>query len=163
MRRGSIYPDPNSPSYSDVHLTRKSEYALRGLAYFIPLQRGTRVPLAEVAAAQQLPTTFLAKIFQDLARHGVLEADRGPGRGYRLHRAPSEVRLREVVEATEGPMALKRCLLWGNDCGESEPCPLHHRLVEFRSRLDGVLDGVTLADYAKGSAHGQSRQWGATS
>ena len=135
-----------------MHLTKKSIYALAGLAYLVSRERGATVPLAEVAEAQALPATFLAKIFQELARHGVLEADRGRGSGYTLRRAPSDVRVREVVEAVEGPMALKQCLLWSNECGESEPCPLHYRLEQIHAQLDDVLNEVTLAECAGMSA-----------
>lgn len=146
-----------------MHLTKKSKYALLGLAYLVSRDRGTTVSLAEVAEAQALPATFLAKIFQELARHGVLEADRGRGSGYMLSRAPAEVRVREVVEAVEGPMALKQCLLWSNDCGEEDPCPLHYRLEQFHAQLDDVLNEITLADYANKTAHVKSQKRGATS
>ena len=146
-----------------MHLTKKSKYALLGLAYLVSREQGTSVPLAQVAEAQALPATFLAKIFQELARHGVLEADRGRGSGYMLRRAPSDIRVREVVEAIEGPMALKRCLLWSNDCSESDPCPLHYRLEQFHAQLDDVLNEVTLAEYADMSAHVKSQKRGATS
>ena len=71
--------------------------------------------------------------------------------------------VREVVEAVEGPMALKQCLLWSNDCGEEDPCPLHYRLEQFHAQLDDVLNEVTLADYANKTAHVKSQKRGATS
>lgn len=146
-----------------MHLTKKSKYALLGLAYLVSRERGTSVPLTEIAEAQALPATFLAKIFQDLARHGVLQADRGRGSGYMLRRSPADVRVREVVEAVEGPMALKQCLLWSNDCGESEPCPLHYRLEQFHAQLDDVLNELTLAEYADTSAQVKFQKREATS
>ena len=136
-----------------MNLTRESEYALKGLARLATYPIGTTVPMAEIAAEQQLPTTFLAKIFQKLARHGLLDADRGRGSGYTLCGAPSDIRVRDVLEAIEGPLALKRCLLWSGHCSESEPCPLHHRLKPFRSQLDQMLNEVTLAEYVEVSLH----------
>ena len=94
-----------------MNLTRESEYALKGLAWLAKYPVGTTVPMAEIAAEQQLPTTFLAKIFLKLARHSLLDADRGRGSGYRLRGEPSGIRVRDVLEAVEGPTALKRCLL----------------------------------------------------
>ncbi len=132
-----------------MNLTRESEYALKGLARLATYPVGTTVPMAEIAAEQQLPTTFLAKIFQKLARHGLLDADRGRGSGYTLRGAPSDIRVRDILEAIEGPMALKQCLLWSGHCSESEPCPLHHRLKCVRSQLDEVLNEVTLAEYVE--------------
>ncbi len=132
-----------------MNLTRESEYALKGLARLAAYPAGTMVPMAEIAAEQQLPATFLAKIFQKLARHGLLDADRGRGSGYMLRGEPSSIRVRDVLEAVEGPMALKRCLLWTGHCSETEPCPLHYRLKSFRSQLDQMLNEVTLAEYVE--------------
>jgi Rrf2 family protein len=139
-----------------VNLTKESEYALKGLALLARHPPGEVVSLAEIAEVQQLPSTFLAKIFQKLARHGLLEAERGRGSGYTLREAPAGIRVRDVLEAIEGPLALKRCVLWAGTCSESDPCPLHHRLKEFRSQVDRVLDEVTLAEYAEVSIHGKS-------
>jgi len=136
-----------------LNLTRESEYALKGLAVLAMRPVGDVVPLAEIAEVQQLPGTFLAKIFQKLARHGLLEADRGRGSGYMLRGAPSGIRIRDVLEAVEGPMALKRCLLWTGHCSETEPCPLHHRLEPLRTQLDQMLNEVTLAEYVEVSLH----------
>ena len=80
-----------------------------------------------------------------------------------LRRSPADVRVREVVEAVEGPMALKQCLLWSNDCGESEPCPLHYRLEQFHAQLDDVLNELTLAEYADTSAQVKFQKREATS
>ena len=132
-----------------MNLTRESEYALKGLARLATYPVGTTVPMAEIAAEQQLPTTFLAKIFQKLARHGLLEAERGRGSGYMLSREPAGIGVREILEAVEGSMALKQCLLWSGHCSESEPCPLHYRLKCVRSQLDEVLNEVTLAEYVE--------------
>ena len=136
-----------------MNLTRESEYALKGMAWLAMRPPGDVVPLAEIAEVQKLPTTFLAKIFQKLARHGLLDADRGRGSGYMLRGEPSDIRVRDVLEAVEGPMALKRCLLWTGHCSETEPCPLHHRLKPLRSQLDQMLNEVTLAEYAEVSLH----------
>ncbi len=70
-----------------------------------------------------------------------------------LRGTPGGIRIRDVLEAVEGPMALKRCLLWTGHCSETEPCPLHYRLRTFRSQLDQMLNEVTLAEYVEVSLH----------
>ncbi len=105
-----------------MNLTRESEYALKGLAWLAKHPPGNVVPLVEIAEVQQLPSTFLAKIFQKLVRHGLLESDRGRGSGYTLRGAASDIRVRDILEAIEGPMALKQCLLWsGHPTGRGSP------------------------------------------
>jgi Rrf2 family protein len=134
-----------------VKLTRESEYALRGLVRLASYPPGALVSHSEIAEAEQLPPAFLAKIFQKLARHGVLLVERGRGSGYTLRASPEATRVRDVLEAVEGPQALDRCLLWGRHCSETAPCPLHHRLKPLRARLDEVLSETTLADFANGT------------
>jgi Rrf2 family protein len=130
-----------------MNLTRESEYALRGLARLGTYPPGSMVPHSVIAEAEHLPPTFLAKIFQKLARHGVLEAERGRGSGYALRDLPAATRLSDIFEAVEGPEALKRCLLWGGHCTDTTPCPLHNRLRPLHDRLDAVLNDLTLADF----------------
>ena len=122
-----------------------------GMACLAAYPPGVTVSLAEIAQSQQLPSTFLAKIFQKLSRHGLLEAERGRGSGYALSRDAGSIRIRDIVEAVEGPLALEQCLLWGGHCNDKEPCPLHGRLQSLRHQLDAILDEITLADYVNES------------
>lgn len=136
-----------------MHLTRQSEYALLGLAVLADEPPGSIVSLARVAEVHRLPSTFLAKIFQKLARHGLLTSVRGPGRGYALVRDPASITLREILEAVEGPAVFQRCLLWPGHCADENPCPLHHRLQELVGEIESLLDRITLADYVVDSDH----------
>jgi Rrf2 family protein len=134
-----------------MQLTRESVYAIQGLAFFAERPLGTVVSLGDVAAAQHLPASFLAKIFQKLARHGLLLAERGRGSGYLLARAPDTLTMREILVAVEGPDAFQRCLLWSGLCSDADPCPLHFRLGRFRPALNALVNAITLADYVKES------------
>ena len=129
-----------------MRLTRESEYALLGLALVASRPKGEVVPLAEIAAARRLPRTFLAKTFQKLARHGLLVAHRGPGRGYALARRPDEISLREVLEAIEGPDLFTRCLFWNAHCSDTKPCLLHRHMKSLVPDVRGALDRLTLVD-----------------
>ncbi len=130
-----------------MHLTKESEYALRGLAFLASCPPDTSVPLSDIAKAQNLPSTFLAKIFQKLARHGLVSARRGRGRGYALADLPGSVTLRQIFEAVEGPQLHQQCLVWAGDCRDERPCPLHHHLKDLVPQLEWILDHITLDEY----------------
>ncbi len=130
-----------------MQLTRESEYALLGLASLAARRRDTSVPLAEIAKDRALPPTFLAKIFQKLARHGLLSARRGRRRGYALARPASSITIREILESVEGPELFEHCILWSGH-GEDNPCPLHEHGKMIVSELARRLESVTLAQYA---------------
>ena len=130
-----------------MHLTRESEYALRGLAFLASRDSSDVVSLAEIAAAQQLPRTFLAKIFQKLMPHGFITAQRGRGSGYALARPPSEITMRQIFEAVEGHQLHQQCLMWRQPCRDDQPCPLHRHVKDMVPQLEEILERITLADY----------------
>ncbi len=104
------------------------------------------VPLAEIAVAESLPPSFLAKAFQKLARHGMVIAQRGPGRGYALARRPADISVREVLEAIEGDDLFRRCLFLSTQCSDEHPCPLHHHLNHAVGELQTAIERLSLAD-----------------
>ncbi len=131
-----------------MRLTRETEYALRGLAALTRRSDPAPVPLAELAEAEGLPPSFLAKIFQKLSRHGILQSVRGAGNGYSLATAPESLSVLRVIEAVEGSDYMDRCMFWGGRCGSENPCVLHERWAEVKPGLRAMLETTTLADLA---------------
>ena len=132
-----------------MHLSRESEYGLKAMIYLAQQPPATVLTLQQIAEGRELPGGFLAKTLQKLARHGLLQSFRGRRRGYSLARDPSEIRLRELLEAIEGPDLFNRCLFWGRRCGDSNPCLLHEGWREIKPYLIEFLEGMTLAVLAR--------------
>ncbi len=130
-----------------MRLTRETQYALRGLCALARRAPGATVPLVDLAGAERLPASFLAKIFQKLTRHGLLRSSRGAGQGYTLSVPPESIALLEIVIAVQGPDYLERCVFWGDRCGE-EFCLLHERWLGIREQVRSLLEETTLADLA---------------
>ena len=57
-----------------------------------------------------------AKVMQKLARAGLVNPRRGPGGGFVLGRAKSDISLLDIFAALEGSLNLKACLLRSNIC-----------------------------------------------
>lgn len=130
-----------------MRLSREAEYGLRGLSYLARQDGSQSVRLSEIAEAEDLPPSFLAKTFQKLARNGLVVSNRGgTQRGYALARPPQAIRVREILEAIEGPGLFNRCIFWTHRCGEEHPCLLHHRWRHVRDLFVAVLERTTLAD-----------------
>ncbi|MDP3908810.1 MAG: Rrf2 family transcriptional regulator [Gemmatimonadales bacterium] len=108
--------------------------------------------ISEIAQDEDLPTTFLAKTFQKLARHGILEAHRGAGRGYALARPAVEISVRAVLEAIEGAELFRRCVFAGSRCSDDHPCLLHDHLKPAVAALRAAIEELTLAAFADGTA-----------
>ena len=132
-----------------MQITRREEYALKGIV-FLARQPGTKVTLVgEVSRVEKIPEKFLAKIFQRLAKAGLLRSIRGAGGGFLLRRPAGEITMREVLEALEGPLAINRCLLRRGECGEELGCPLHDVWEEAQEGLLKILNGTTIEDLVK--------------
>jgi Rrf2 family iron-sulfur cluster assembly transcriptional regulator len=67
-----------------MQITKSEEYGLRGLI-FLAQQPPEKVTLvSEVSKDQNIPESFLAKIFQRLSKAGLLRSVRGPNGGFTL-------------------------------------------------------------------------------
>ena len=133
-----------------MKLGRESEYALEGLLALAKKPTGATMLLRDIAAAGEVPESFLSKIFQKLARAGVLQSSRGAVRGYSLGRRPKDIRVKEVLVAIEGSELFERCLFWNDRCAETDPCPMHTRWKPVRQQVMDMMEGTTLADLLKG-------------
>ena len=132
-------------------LSRESEYALDGLVVLARQPHGKIMTVKEIAEARQLPSGFLARIFQKLRRHKLVSSHRGAVRGYALARPPSEITLREILEAIEGPGLFERCVFRSRQCDAHDPCKLHKGWLTMREKLQRVTDEITLEDVSSRS------------
>jgi len=135
-----------------MELTRKGEYAIRGIIYLAQQPPGKMSLISEIAEAVDAPQTFLAKIFQNFAKQGIVNSYRGTGGGFTLGRLPSDITLREVVEAVEGPIIPNRCLTGKGSCDKDSECLVHPVWRKVQSQIVQILEGVTFEELAKKNA-----------
>ena len=100
----------------------------------------------DISREEEIPKSFLAKIFQSLVKAGVVRSYRGAGGGFALTRKPSEITVLEIIEAIEGKIALQRCQLDVPDCEHMEGCALCGLFERAQDRVRDVFSGTTLAD-----------------
>jgi len=138
-----------------MKLTRGTDYGLRGMVYLAaqPFEQVTL--LHDVARHQEVPESYLAKIFQDLSKAGLVRSHRGANGGFSLARPANEITLRQVIEALQGPIALNRCLDARDVCARSEDCPVAKVLRKAQEQLLETLDAATLDTLRQEPAPGQ--------
>jgi Rrf2 family protein len=91
-----------------MQIPRRVDYGLRAVVYLSVRGREKCCSITEIAKQQEVPKTFLEKIIQDLMRCGLIKSKRGPCGGYTLARSPEQISFSDVIEAIEGPIAVKR-------------------------------------------------------
>ena len=129
-----------------MRLTVFSDYTLRVLMY-LALDRTRLATIPEIADAYGISENHLMKVVHQLARAGIVESVRGKGGGIRLGRAPEDIRLGDVVRASEGSAPIVECLSRdAHTCRIAAPCRLKGILVSAFDALYDSLDEHTLAD-----------------
>lgn len=132
--------------------SKTTEYAIRALSYISSKERGVSIGAREVSRSAGIPGAYTAKIFQALARSGILESSRGRGGGFMLKGSPAEISLWDILSAVDNlqASALSECLMGLNHCDHQNPCPLHHiwsktsKEIVAELRRNNLLDAVNL-------------------
>jgi Rrf2 family protein len=132
-----------------MQITRAGEYGVLGMMYLARRGDGAGRKTAmidEVSRAEKVPKSFLAKIFQNLARAGLVKSVRGAGGGFVLVKPPINITILEIVEAIEGKIILQRCKQEKPDCKHVGGCALCGLLEQAQDGLKDVLTRTTLND-----------------
>jgi len=132
-----------------MKLTAFTNYALRTLQMAaIRTPQITRID--DVASAHGINRPHMVKVVHMLGKAGYLATVRGRGGGFRLSRAPEEIRVGDVVRLTEGPIVLVECFhAPTNTCPLIGICRLSRKLNEATRAFMQVLDETTIADIAQ--------------
>ena len=128
-------------------LTCASEYALLSLDAI----RKSDKPIGAEQLANELsiPKSFLAKILQSLAKHGILESRKGAHGGFVLAQKVSEITVNSIIFAAEGKRpAVFDCSSYADTCpgGTIGTCAISPFLMKFQLKIDDFLDDLTLED-----------------
>ena len=127
-----------------MDLTSRSEYAIHGLYYLTMQEPGTATYVSEIARSQGVSESYLAKIFQSLAKNGLVTSFRGTKGGYALSRNPVDITLRQIVEAVEGSSPIFNCSGFKEICNLNLQCLIQGKFKEAEDKMFEVLDEVSL-------------------
>ena len=131
-------------------LSKGCQNALRVAVLFSTQPAGTVVSRREASRQTKIPSGFLAKILQTLARAGILRSHLGALRGYSLARPAGGVSLFDVVRAYDGPVDDTLCVLDGSKhCPGDQTCALHSFWAETQKGVVARLASISVAEAAK--------------
>jgi Rrf2 family transcriptional regulator, nitric oxide-sensitive transcriptional repressor len=129
-----------------MRLSEYTDYSLRVLMY-CAAHPGRLVTIGELAEHHQISKNHLMKVVNDLSRQGVIETTRGRGGGLRLLQAAEQIRVGDIVRASETDFRLVECFdAATNACTLTPSCRLKQVFGNALQAYFQQLDGVTLAD-----------------
>ncbi|GAB5445976.1 Fe-S cluster assembly transcriptional regulator IscR [Gymnodinialimonas sp.] len=134
-----------------MKLSTKGRYAMVAMADLALQKDDTLTPLSELSQRQNVSLPYLEQLFVKLRRAGLVVSVRGPGGGYRLARAASEIRVVEIFEAVDETVSAMHLGAGATGGGSgSRAQSLTNRLWEgFSAHVYVFLHQTRLSDVVK--------------
>jgi Rrf2 family protein len=137
-----------------LKISQKGLYALQAIMT-LGRQYGTEtIKIRDIAMDSDLPEKFLELILLELKNARIVESVRGAKGGYRLRRAPEEIKLSEIIRLVDGPLApfgdadqLRSLIVTDPDHRA-----LYGVFLEVRDAAAKILESTTVADIVGGSS-----------
>ena len=131
-----------------MKISQKGLYALQAMMMLARHYNQGAIRIRDIAYEEELPEKFLELILLELKNARIVESVRGAKGGYRLRRAPSEIRLSEIIRLIDGPLApfgdaeQLRSLI----DRDAEHRALYQVFLEVRDAAAKILESTSLAD-----------------
>jgi Rrf2 family protein len=128
-----------------VYVSARTDYAVRAMLS-VAADHPHLVKAATLAAAQDIPLSFLQGILLDLRRAGLLHSHRGVDGGYALARPATDITVGDVVRAVGGALTTVRGLPTSIATYHGAATGLRDVWVAVEAAIEGVVDHKTLAE-----------------
>ena len=129
-------------------LSNTSRYAIRAVIYIaLHCKDGHKIGIKQISKDLKIPTPFLGKILQSLAKHKLLSSTKGPHGGFGLSKKANEISLMDIVEVVDGIDNFESCILGLPSCTKDEAhCPIHQSYAELRSQLKTLFQTENIGE-----------------
>ena len=91
-----------------MYITMESDYAVRITS--VLAAQNKRLDAKTISSSTSVTLRFALKILRKLVAGGIVHSYKGTQGGYQLARKPSQITLKDVIEAIEGTYHFSRCL-----------------------------------------------------
>jgi Rrf2 family transcriptional regulator, iron-sulfur cluster assembly transcription factor len=135
-------------------LSNSCRYGIRAVIYLAsqPLSNG-KTGIRKISSDLNLPTPFLAKILQQLAKQKILSSSKGPHGGFSLLKDPRKITLLDIVNTIDGNDVFTNCIMHNGSCEyvekDKKPCPLHEDYEKTRTNLIKLFSSKTIYELVK--------------
>jgi Rrf2 family protein len=131
-----------------MKISQKGLYALQALMMLARHYNQGAIRIRDIAYEEELPEKFLELILLELKNARIVESARGAKGGYQLRRAPSDIRLSEIIRLIDGPLApfgdaeQLRSLI----DRDADHRALYQIFLDVRDAAAKILESTSLAD-----------------
>jgi len=108
-----------------------------------------KISVKVIAESIDVPSPFLAKLFQQLVRGKIISSTKGPNGGFYLSEENSKKNVCDIIENIDGLNRLNECFLGLNECDSKNPCPVHFIVEPFKNNILGKFRDKTIMEFAQ--------------
>jgi Rrf2 family transcriptional regulator, cysteine metabolism repressor len=141
--------DNNSKQGDRMKLSTRTRYGMRALMDLTLHSTGQPVQLKDIAERQSISLSYLEHLVIPMIAAGIIQSTRGAHGGIKLSRPPDQIKLDEILEVLEGPLAPVDCLREAAVCRRSGACATQEVWHEMKTAMLGVLKSKSLQDLAE--------------
>ncbi len=127
-----------------MRLSTRGRYGTR-LMFQLTLNYGDGpILLKYIGAKEGISVRYLEHLIPPLKSARLINSTRGSHGGYTLSKAPSEINLKEIVEALEGSLVPSECINTPNICERASFCITRNIWKMLGENITQTLESITL-------------------
>jgi len=136
-----------------LKINRQTDYAVRVVLALAKRGEEARLSSADIQKEMLIPKSFMSRIVAHLSSEGLVNAFPGRDGGLSLPRPASEITLKDVVDAFEGPILLSECMQvkGEDDCPFQTNCPVRSKWGRVQVAMMREMASITFEDLVKES------------
>jgi len=129
-----------------MEITSKGRYAVRVMIELA--QNENFISISEISKHQGISVKYLEKIISQLHKANLVTSTKGLNGGYKLNKKPSQISIKEILDATDNKIEVAPCLE-NKDCPRIQNCTtvdvwqnLNNLIIDYlqKTTLDTLIN-----------------------
>ena len=130
-------------------LSKASKYAIRAVLFLAENSSKEKKYSAKTIADElEIPLHFIAKILQKLVKSTVISSTKGPRGGFFTSKKNTENNVCSILDEIESGDVFEPCFMGLPQCGDENPCPVHHIVAPFKDAILEKFKHQSIAEFA---------------
>ena len=125
--------------------SRKTDYGIHALM-ILAKKDGEELSVNDLAEMENVSTSYLAKVMQDLSNHNIVSSSEGKQGGYTLNLPPEEITMAQITDIFETDKGVFDCVDDLHGCKIRDRCKIHAVFWEAYQKMLVELEKTTIAD-----------------
>ncbi len=131
-------------------LSNASKYAIRSVLFLAENSSKNKKYGAKIIAEElEIPLHFIAKLLQQLARVNVISSSKGPHGGFYTAKKNLQNNVCAILDEIESGNVFEPCFMGLPQCGDENPCPVHHIVAPFKDALLEKFKHQSISEFSR--------------